>query len=157
MLMSRLLLRSYFILSSAIPGLFFSCSGGQHENEATRNLNREDKMRYEQYMVQGRTLYNTHCSNCHQEDGSGLRRLIPPLANSDYMLQDIERTVCIIKHGMERQIMVNNHDYHQKMPGNERLKDIEIAQIATYIYNSWGNQKGYIGVQDVSSYLKSCK
>lgn len=154
--MSRLLLRSFFLFS-AILSLLFGCSGSQHENEATRNLSREDKIRYEQYMVQGQALYDAHCSNCHQEDGSGLRRLIPPLANSDYMRQNIERTVCIIKHGMEGQIMVNGHDYHQKMPGNKELKDIEIAEIATFIYNSWGNQKGYIGVQEVSSYLKSCK
>lgn len=154
--MSGLLLRSYLLFSVAL-GLFSGCSGSQNENEAISNLSREEKIRYEQYMVQGQALYNAHCSNCHQEDGSGLRRLIPPLASSDYMIQDVERTVCIIKYGMEGQIIVNDEDYHQKMPGNEKLKDIEIAQIATYIYNSWGNQKGYIGVQDVSSYLKSCE
>ena len=30
------------------------------------------------------------------------------------------------------------------MPANEALRDIEIAQIATYIYNEWGHAKGFI-------------
>lgn len=153
--MIKPLLRIYLFLP--VVGVALGCSGGgQHENKATEALNIEDKMRYEQYMVQGELLYKTHCANCHREDGTGFRRLIPPLANADYMMQDVNRTLCIIKHGMQGEILVNGTDYNQKMPGNEQLKDIEIAQIATFIYNSWGNQHGYISAKEVTAKLNHC-
>lgn len=154
--MIKLLLRSYLTFCVLI-GMISGCNNEQQENKAITALSTEDKMRYKQYMVQGEALYATYCANCHQEDGTGLRKLIPPLENSDYMLKDVKRTLCIIKYGMEGKILVNGTDYHQKMPDNEQLKDIEIAQIATFIYNSWGNQQGYISVREVSSHLDNCQ
>ena len=132
------------------------CQGNAYENEATQHLDHAEKIRYQQYMVQGAQLYQQHCSNCHQEDGSGLERLIPPLSQSDYLLADVDRTVCIIKHGLEGEILVNGQTYQQPMPANETLRDIEIAQIATYIYNHWGHAKGYIPARQVSTTLEKC-
>lgn len=152
--MIKPLLRNYLFFSLAY--IASGCSG-QNENKATEALNIEDKMRYEQYMVQGELLYKTHCANCHQADGTGFRRLIPPLANADYMMQDVNRTLCVIKYGIQGEILVNGIDYNQKMPGNEQLKDIEIAQIATFIYNAWGNQQGYISAKEVTSKLDNCQ
>ena len=136
--------------------MLFSCSGGSHENAATRDLSAREKMYYEQYRVQGRTLYQQHCVNCHQEDGSGLGRLISPLKEADYLLEDFGRAACIIKYGMEGSILVNGIDYNQPMPANEQLTDIEVAQILTYITNSWQNQSGYFPVSKVSTYLDNC-
>ncbi|MFP4089739.1 MAG: c-type cytochrome [Cyclobacteriaceae bacterium] len=137
--------------------LFVRCGGGQFQNEATADLSMQDKMYYEQYMVHGERLYKQQCANCHQEDGSGLGRLIPPLAQSDYMLEDVGRTLCIIRNGMEGEIIVNGQHYKQEMPANEKLTDIEVAQIATYVYNSWGNAQGFIPVREASAYLDACK
>ena len=134
----------------------FGCQGGRYENEATQDLSRNEKMRYEQYMVQGQQLYRTHCSNCHQEEGTGLGLLIPPLAQSDYLLADVDRTLCLIKYGMKGEIIVNDQSYQQPMPANETLRDIEIAQIATYIYNHWGHAQGYIPASRVSDALNYC-
>nr|WKN39597.1 cytochrome c [Tunicatimonas sp. TK19036] len=145
-------------------GLFFialliqvGCNSGKYQNAATENLDRADKLRYEQYMIQGHQLYKTHCSNCHQEDGTGLSQLIPPLAQSDYLLSDSARTLCIIKHGLKEKIIVNGVEYQQPMPANETLTDIEIAQIATYIYNNWGHTLGYMPVKEVSRLLNACQ
>jgi mono/diheme cytochrome c family protein len=147
--LGSLLFLSVFVLTR--------CGGGRYENEATASLSTQEKMYYEQYMVHGEQLYKNHCSNCHKEDGSGLGKLIPPLAGADYMLEDVGRTLCLIKYGLEGEIIVNGQDYNQKMPANEKLTDIEIAQIATYIYNSWGNTKGYVPVREASVYLDECK
>ncbi len=156
--MVKLLLRSFLFFCSTLPCLLVtSCNRGTHESEALKNLIPTDQMRFQQYMVQGEMLYKRHCANCHQADGSGLKRLIPPLVNADYMLQDVSRTVCIIKYGMEGQVLVNGIDYQQPMPANEALKNIEIAQIATFIYNSWGHQKGYIPIQEIETSLSTCK
>lgn len=137
--------------------VIMGCDGGKFQNSATKELSYSDKLRYEQYMIQGQQLYLAHCSNCHQEDGTGLGQLIPPLAQSDYMLENQARTLCLIKYGLEAKIVVNGTEYQQPMPANEALSDIEIAQIATYIYNSWGHEEGYIPVKAVSAEIDKCK
>lgn len=107
-----------------------------------------------QYALEGKILYGQHCANCHKEDGKGLGKLIPPLNPSDYMLADIGRTVRLIKNGMEGEIMVNEISYNQAMPGNPKLTNIEIAQITTYVYNIWGNEKGLVTIQQVEAFLQ---
>ena len=142
-------------VGSTVVFFLISCQS-RYENKATQNLSRTEKIRYEQYMVQGQQLYRAYCSNCHQEDGTGLGQLIPPLAQSDYLLSDVDRTLCLIKHGLQGEIIVNGQAYRQPMPANETLRDIEIAQIATYIYNQWGHAQGYISTTRVTGTLKQC-
>ena len=128
--------------------LLWSCGGNGGKEDNT--------VRFRQYYVQGQQLYEQHCSNCHQADGQGFAKLYPPLAQSDYMLADMGHTVCLIKYGMEGEIIVNEKKYNQPMPANTQLTNIEIAEIATYISNAWGNQHGLISVKEVNTLLKQC-
>ena len=102
-----------------------------------------------QYYSNGRKLYKTICANCHMENGQGLGRLIPPLANSVYLLKnrsDLPRT---IKYGINGPMIVNNIEFNQPMPANPDLTDLEIAEILTYIGNTWGNEMGGFTLEDV--------
>lgn len=112
--------------------------------------------KFRQYMVEGEQLYRTHCSNCHQVDGKGLRRVYPPLASSDYMEANFERVICGMKYGLQGEIVVNDIDYVQAMPGVPSLTELELAEIATYIYNSWGHQRGLVEPMEVTTLLDSC-
>ena len=120
------------------------------------DLDRRERTRYLQYVVEGKKLYTTHCSNCHQKDGSGLGKLYPPLAKSDYLLADMNRSICISKNGMSGPILVNGQQYNIAMPEMGKLSALEIAEILTYTTNSWGNQHGFVGVQQVQEALKNC-
>jgi mono/diheme cytochrome c family protein len=107
-----------------------------------------------QYAIEGKALYEVNCANCHQKNGTGLGKLIPPIFESDYFLADIPRTAKIIKHGQKGEITVNGVIYNQEMPGNPRLTNIEIAHIMTYLYNIWGSESGVIDANMVEGYLK---
>lgn len=120
------------------------------------DLDRQSRIRFEQYAVQGRLLYKQHCENCHQKDGTGLAQLIPPLAKSDFLKENPQKAVCIIRYGLDEPITVNGENYHQPMPANPQLRAIEIAEITTYILNAWGNQEGYVSVQQAQDWLKNC-
>jgi cytochrome c551 len=134
------------------------CSGSENNGVfMPENMDRREKIRYQQYLVQGKQLYQLHCSNCHQQDGKGLARLYPPLAKSDYLLEDPSRAACIIKNGMEGMIKVNGTTFESLMPGVNHLSNLEIAEILTYVNNSWGNQQGMISVQEVNKYLLQCE
>lgn len=112
--------------------------------------------KFRQYHIQGEQLYVKHCSNCHQADGSGLGRLYPPLNKSDFMENHFDAVICLIRHGKSGEMIVNGMQYNQPMPGVATLSDLEIAEIATYIYNSWRHDRGLIEVGEVSKILAEC-
>jgi cytochrome c551 len=131
----------------------FSSVGCQPEaNE--KSLNKIQDLKTKQYAIAGRELYLIHCANCHQADGSGLGRVIPPLTDSDYLKENIARSVRIIRYGQQGEITVNGVSYNQPMPGNPFLKPIEIAQIATYIHTKWGGGEKLVTIDSVNVYLK---
>ena len=132
-----------FVLS----GVVSSCTTGGKSDRSVK---------YEQYYVEGEQLSITHCSNCHQKSGDGLGLLYPPLNDSDYMEQHVEEVICLIKNGISGEIIVNGQSYNQPMPGVASLTDLEIAEIATYIYNSWGHDKGIIELKLVTKTLVEC-
>jgi len=76
------------------------------------------------------------------------------LIQADY-LQDLVKTACSIKNGLKGEIMVNGISYDQPMPA-AGLTDLEIAEIITYINNSWGNKSGLSRVNEVSKALTRC-
>lgn len=106
------------------------------------------------YFTNGKKLYSQHCANCHMENGEGLGKLIPPLKNADYLLDDIGRAARIIVNGANEKIVVNGIEYTQPMPANSSLTAAEITGILTYVTNTWGNEFGGISLEEVSSALK---
>jgi cytochrome c551 len=142
----------YLLLFIFLALSFSACREKEQETaDGTQptELSHREEMRLKQYIYQGRRLYLQHCANCHQDDGTGLGRLIPPLKDADYMMESIERTVCIIKNGLEGEITVNGVQYNQPMPANKQLTNIEVAEIVTFLHNTWGNHRGTIGVKTV--------
>jgi len=124
---------------------FVAC--GQSQNRDTK---------FQQYYVQGEQLYIKNCSNCHQKNGSGLGRVYPPLDTSDYMAQHFNEVICMIKYGKEGEIIVNGKKYNMPMKAIASLTELEIAEIATYIYNTWSHQRGIVEIKEVASALQSC-
>lgn len=139
--------------------LLIACSSStsEHTDKESATTDRRTEIRLQQYMVQGKSLYQLHCANCHQQDGQGLAQLYPPLAKADYLMDDLERAACIIKNGMTGEITVNGIKFNQAMPANQNLTPIEIAEIVTYISNSWGNDAGLTSTRKVSGWLKVCE
>lgn len=129
-----------------------SCSTKSSESEMTR----KERVRLKRYQIEGKIIYKAQCANCHQHDGSGLARLIPPLKDSDYLKADVARTICLIKNGMTGDITVNGIVFNQDMPAHTNLTDIEIAEVATYIYTHWGEKSAVISVKEVRKALDSC-
>lgn len=112
---------------------------------------------FEQYYNQGEILYTTYCSNCHQKDGSGLALLYPPLNRSDFMDENLGQVLCIMRNGKTTPTVVNGKTFVQPMRGVAALTDLDIAEIATYIYNTWDHKRGIITVNEVSKKLELCE
>ena len=138
--------------------LFFclaSCDGG-NKKDLYQNLDRRDRIRLKQYMQEGRRLYGLHCANCHQAEGQGLARLYPPLRNSDYLKANKTKVICGIKYGQKGPLLVNGVSFNQPMPPVANITDLEIAEIATYIYTEFADTTQIITLNDVGSILSQC-
>ncbi len=114
-----------------------------------------EEIKREKYITEGIRLYQISCANCHQKDGKGLGALYPPLAGSDY-LANKNSVICLMRNGQQGPIVVNGRRYNRVMPAQLQLSDLEIAEITTYLYNKWGNEKTISGVKEVSKVLKTC-
>ncbi len=106
---------------------------------------------------QGKTLYDNYCVNCHGENGENLAELIPPLANSDYLIKNKDKIACLIYYGYKGKITVNGIEYKQQMPGNPNFNDIDIANLINYINNHFGNNNGYTSLKKIQKSLNVCK
>ncbi|NMM49517.1 c-type cytochrome [Marinigracilibium pacificum] len=145
------------IFLSAILIMNTSCGSKNKNGNVEVSGTASDEMKFKHYMIAGEQLYKKHCSNCHQENGEGLASLFPPLAKSDYLLQDVNRSVCIVRNGLKGEITVNGKKFNQPMSALGYLSDMEIAEVLTYVYNSWGNEKGLVTQQAVSDALLECE
>jgi cytochrome c551 len=131
--------------------LLFSCA------KKSESESQPSSPKFTQYYNQGEQLYMKHCSNCHQQDGRGLGRVYPPLNVSDFMNDNFNQVICLIRYGRSDDLIVNGVSFNQSMPGVGALTDLEIAEIVTYIYNSWSHKRGIADVKDVTEILNSCQ
>src|SRR5580765_7852195 len=98
----------------------------------------------------GAALFSGACSVCHQANGAGLPGVFPPLAKSDLIAADPKRPIRILLGGLSGKVTVNGTDYNSVMPPMSQLNDDEIANILTYVLNSWDNPGGRIDADEVS-------
>jgi len=87
----------------------------------------------------GQDVYSRTCIACHQANGKGLPNAFPPLANSDYLNEDIGRAINVVLNGLSGEVTVNGETFNSVMPG-QNLTDDEVANVLTYITHQWGNE-----------------
>ncbi len=86
----------------------------------------------------GRRLFTSICAACHQATGKGLPNQFPPLAGSDFLNADKKRAIKLVINGRQGEVVVNGMTFNNSMPSFP-LSDEDIANVLTYVYNSFGN------------------
>ncbi|QDZ28940.1 nitrite reductase, copper-containing [Noviherbaspirillum sp. UKPF54] len=109
------------------------------------------KLTAEDQIKAGSQLFAGTCSVCHQSNGAGLPGVFPPLAKSDFLNADHKRAIDIVLRGLNGKVTVNGKEYDSVMPPMNQLNDDEIANILTYVINSWENKGGRITVEEVKA------
>ena len=99
-------------------------------------------------MERGKKVFLSACFACHMQEGQGLPGIFPPLAGSDYLKADKTRAIRIPLKGLQGPIVVNGKPYNNIMPP-QQFTDDQVADVLTYIMNSWGNDYGTVSVADV--------
>lgn len=103
----------------------------------------------------GKAMYEMHCGNCHGSDGMGFA-MYPPVANSDFLVENIDRFACMVFYGMNDSITVNDKTYNHPMPGNTTLTSVQIANIANYILKEMNASSISLSSEKIDQQLYNC-
>jgi nitrite reductase (NO-forming) len=98
----------------------------------------------------GQRTYNQVCLACHQPTGLGIPGAFPPLAGSDYLNADKLRAISVVLNGLTGPVTVNGQDFNSQMP-LLNLSDEDVANVLTFVYNSWENAGHVVTPEEVAS------
>jgi mono/diheme cytochrome c family protein len=110
-------------------------------------------------MERGKKVYETYCLACHQPDGTGVPNLNPPLVKTKWVLGDKKQLAKIVLKGLKGgEIDIDGDQFHNPMPPQESvLSDQEIADVLTYVRNSFGNKASLVTVAEVKTVRATSK
>ncbi len=99
-------------------------------------------------MLRGEQIYKQSCLVCHMADGGGAPPMNPPLIGTSFVKGDKAVLAGIVLKGMSNQ-PVDGEKYHNVMPALDMLSDQEIADVLTYVRNSFGNTESAVTPDEV--------
>jgi nitrite reductase (NO-forming) len=119
-------------------------------NPKITDLNKEIQIQ------KGKEVFLQTCFVCHQPNGQGVPDQIPPLARSDFLMNPAnrERIIRGVLMGQSDAMVVNGKTYKNAMIPLGYLTDEKVANVLTYVRNSWGNSGDAVAVEEVSKFRK---
>jgi mono/diheme cytochrome c family protein len=136
----------YFFIFSLILAPSFLHAQGNHDGNHCAVV----KSPFKLSMDSGKVVYIKQCLSCHQENGLGISDVNPPL-NGKIVAGDKKTLIEIIINGHATHEEINGKTYMNVMPPNPGIKDQQIADVLTYIRNSFGNKASSVKVPEVKS------
>lgn len=102
-------------------------------------------------LAAGKDVYQTYCMACHQADGKGVPGMNPPLVATDWVTGDKTRLINVILKGLNEKIEIAGESYQNVMASHSFLTDEQIANVLSYIRNSFGNEASDISEEEVAA------
>ena len=97
-------------------------------------------------MARGGKVYEQQCAQCHGNQGQGEAGAFPALAgNRAVVLADPTNVLRVVLQGGYLPATAGNPRPHGMPPFQHTLADEEVAAVATFVRNSWGNQAPGVG------------
>ena len=91
-------------------------------------------------MLAGARLYQNNCVGCHGRDGRGETLIFPPLAGNTTLLQSSPENLARVVLEGAQAVSTRTAPTTPSMPSFAwKFDDAQIAELLTYIRNSWGN------------------
>ena len=110
----------------------------------TKASNKEERIKL------GEAVFKANCIACHGVEGKGVEGAFPPLAESDYLNADHNRGIQAVTKGLSGEITVNGKKFNSVM-APLALKDDDVANVLTFVLNSFGNKGGEVTPEQVAA------
>jgi ubiquinol-cytochrome c reductase cytochrome b subunit len=102
----------------------------------------------------GAQVYAQNCASCHQANGKGTPAVFPPLAGNPYVNGPPTPVIHTVLYGLQG-AKVEGTSYTAQMPAwKTQLSNADVANVITYIRNSWGNKASAVTEGDVTKVAK---
>ncbi|MEZ2299266.1 cytochrome c [Variovorax sp. RCC_210] len=99
----------------------------------------------------GARVYRSFCAQCHQPDGKGVGEAFPRLAGNPSVLGDDATSLVRLVVQGGRGPRTATGPAPQTMPAFDgTLTDVQVAQVLTYVRQSWGNAARPVTTNDVT-------
>jgi mono/diheme cytochrome c family protein len=121
------------------------------------NMQRPDQGDLKAAIARGSKVYETYCLSCHQADGSGVPGMNPPLKKTKWVEGPKKALAEILLKGLTGEIEVDGDYYDNVMPSQAYLKDEELADVMTYVRNSFGNKASGVSASEVKKWRAAVK
>jgi mono/diheme cytochrome c family protein len=104
----------------------------------------------------GSAVYLRQCVFCHGADGAGHGKYLPPLAGNPTVIDDDPSSlVNIVLNGAGRIVAGGVPDSYRMPPFRVLLSDREIADLASFVRGSWGNDASAVSAPAVGTLRSS--
>lgn len=100
-------------------------------------------------IARGQVVYTKNCLSCHFADGGGVPNMNPPLVKTTYVLGDKTKLIKVVLNGFTQNVEIDGETYSNNMAPHNFLSDQEIADVLTYVRNSFGNKASAIKAAEV--------
>ena len=105
----------------------------------------------------GKKVYEQNCLSCHQVDGNGVPMLNPPLVKTKWVLGNKKQLIGIVLKGFNDEIEIDGQTFSNPMPSQAHLTDQEIADVLSFVRNSFGNKASAVKVSEVKAVRETLK
>lgn len=99
----------------------------------------------------GQEVYTTLCLACHQADGTGVPHLNPPLTPNPWVAGPKDRLIHLLLNGSQGKVEIDGDSWSNAMPALSYLTDQQIADVLTYVRNSFGNKASGVTAAEVKA------
>ena len=105
----------------------------------------------DEQMKRGLAVYSRTCIACHQPTGKGLPPVFPSIAETPIVVGNPELPIKFILQGLIGPITVGGMTYNSVMPPVAGVSDGDIADVLTYVRQSFGNKGNPVSVDQVKA------
>jgi len=107
-------------------------------------------------MTAGQAIYEDSCSACHQASGEGVPHMFPPLKGDAVAQQSDPSTVVRVILEGAMTATTRERPTPSAMPAFDwKLSDEQVAAVATYVRNAWGNKASPVSARAVRKMRKA--
>ena len=99
----------------------------------------------------GKGVYMVNCLTCHQLDGGGVPNLNPPLFENKWVTGPKATIIRMVMKGSKGTVEIDGDTFNNTMPVQAHLTDQQIADVLTYVRNSFGNKASAVTPAEVKA------
>jgi mono/diheme cytochrome c family protein len=137
------------VLFIGLSGLLVCSLKAQTKKPEKKPVATLSKSTLQSSINRGKIVYATNCLACHQADGSGVPNMNPPVVQTSWVLGSKTVLIQQILKGSNGKVEIEGDKFHNTMPPQPHLTDQQIADVLTYVRNSFGNKASIVTPAEV--------